>query len=126
MPAATLDLFMEQGASFKRTLIFKDSQVVPVEIDLTGNVYKAEIRKTISGDLVAEFVCTVLDQVTNKGEMTMYLSDEQTEAIVMKPQNTQTRALEKFTYDMEVEYPSGDKDRVIQGVISISPGVTHD
>ena len=126
MPAANLDILIEQGANFKRTLKFTDNQSTPVPIDLTGYTYEAKLRKTIDAATpILNFTCTVLNQGTNAGEMTIELSNVQTSAIPVKAQKTQVRVVEPFAYDLEVTYPSGFKERILQGVANVSPEVTR-
>lgn len=127
MPAANLDILIEQGANFKRTLKFTDNaSPTPNQIDLTGYVYEAKLRKTIdAATAILNFTCTVLNQVTNPGEMTMELTAVQTSSIPVKAQKTQIRVVEPFAYDLEVTYPSGFKERILQGVANVSPEVTR-
>jgi hypothetical protein len=126
MAAANLDILIEQGANFKRTLKFTDNQLVPVPIDLTGYIYEAKLRKTIdAATSILNFTCIVLNQITNPGEMTMELTAVQTSSIPVKAQKVQIRTVEPFAYDLEVTYPSGFKERILQGVANVSPEVTR-
>lgn len=127
MAAGILDILIEQGANFKRTLKFTDNATpTPNPIDLTGFTYEAKLRKTIDATTsICSFTCTVLNQGTNPGEMTIELSNTQTSAIPMKAQKVQQRTLEPFAYDLEVTYPSGFKERVLQGIANVSPEVTR-
>lgn len=127
MPAAKLDLYIEQGASFRRVLKFTDNaSPTPNPIDLTGYSYAGKIRKTIeSTPEIVNFTCTVLDQNTNPGEMKIELSSSQTAAIPLKGQKVQERVTEPFAYDIEVTYPSGFVERVLEGVVNVSPEVTR-
>lgn len=126
MAAGKLDLYIEQGSTFFRKLKFTDNQPTPVEIDLTGYTYAGKIRKTIGdGTVLANFTCTVLNQLTNPGEMTVELTAAQTAALPLKAQKTATRVTEAFAYDVEVTYPSGVVERVLEGVCNVSPEVTR-
>lgn len=126
MSAANLDILIEQGANFKRTLKFTDNQPTPVEINLTGYIYEAKLRKTIdAAAAILNFTCTVLNQSTNPGEMVIELTAVQTSSIPVKAQKTQIRVVEPFAYDLEVTYPSGFKERILQGVANVSPEVTR-
>ena len=127
MPAAKLDIYIEQGAHFYRKLKFTDNATpTPNPMNLTGYTYRGQIRKTIADStIVKSFTCTVLNQSTNTGEMTMELSDEDTAAIPLKAQKTTSRVTEAMAYDLEVVYPSGDVERVLEGVANISPEVTR-
>jgi hypothetical protein len=123
MPAAKLDIYIEQGASFKRKLTFKDSENTP--IDLTGNTFEGKVKKNISDSAaVATFTITVLDQITNTGEVMVELTATQTSAIALKSQRTPTRSTEKFCYDIERTLPDLRKERVLEGIAEVSPEVT--
>ena len=126
MSAGKLDIYIEQGANFYRKLKFTDNQLVPVPIDLTGFIYTGKLRKTIDAAAsILDFTCTVLNQGTNPGEMTIELTNAQTSSIAMKAQKVQSRITEPFAYDIEVQYPSGYKERVLEGVANVSPEVTR-
>jgi hypothetical protein len=123
VPAGKLDFYIEQGATFYRKLVFKDGN--QTELDLTGNQFAGKIRRTISDpNVIVEFTFSVLDQVTNPGEVEVMLTDAQTSAIPTKPQKTAERVPEKFAYDIERTLPGGRKERVLEGVAFVSPEVT--
>ena len=123
MPAAKLNLYAEQGATFYRKLTFKDAD--GNKIDLTGNVYNGQVRKA-TGDatILATFTCTVLNQVSNKGEVELEISSLDMASLPLKVQKNPERVTEKFAYDVEVTFPSTKKERVIEGVFEVSPEVS--
>ena len=124
MAAAKLDFYLEQGTDFLRKLIFQDS--TPALEDLTGQTFRGQIRKSISDStIVVAFTFTILNQLTNKGEVTFSLTNAQTSSIVLKPQNVVTREAQEFAYDIEREFTDGRVERVIEGVIKVSPEVTR-
>jgi hypothetical protein len=125
MAAISYDLYIEQGATFYKKLTFKDS--TGALIDLTSFTFRGQIRKTISNATkVLDFTCTVLDQVTNKGELDMSLTATQTSEIALDAQDSPTRIPQDFCYDLEkVDNVSGFVERVLEGVCSISPEVTR-
>jgi|GEM_PF-4397913 len=76
MGAASLDLQIEQGASFERVLTVRDSLNAP--IILTGRVFRGQVRRTYSSEeILASFTCTILNQITDPGKMTMRLTAAQ-------------------------------------------------
>lgn len=52
MAAANLDILIEQGANFKRTLKFTDNQSTPVPIDLTDTTGRINAVAVSPGDLI--------------------------------------------------------------------------
>ena len=125
MSAAKLEFNIEQGATFKRILVFKDSD--GVLIDLTGVVLRGQIRKTATDStIISSFTCVVdPDQITNKGQATISLTATQTSAIAVDPQKFAERKPQKYAYDLEkVESDTVTVVRVLEGIVNVSPEVT--
>lgn len=123
MAAGKLNILIEQGADFKRKLIFKDSN--NALIDLTGSSFTGQIRKSASdATIIATFSCTVLDQVTNTGEVLIQLSNTQTSAIPVAASKDPEKQLTEYAYDIERTLPSAEKERILEGIASVSPEVT--
>lgn len=127
MAAAVLNFNIEQGSTFFRTLTFTDNATpTPNLINLTGYTYAGKLRKTATSEtVVAVITCTVLDQGTNLGKMTIQMSPTVTAAIPIKCQSKNPRTTQDFAYDIEVTYPSGKVERVLQGVFNVSPEATR-
>jgi hypothetical protein len=124
MSAATVNLTIEQGATFLRTLIFKDSDGNLQ--DLTGQTFRGQIRPFAgSPNLIASFVCTILDQITNKGQMQIFLSSATTSGLPIAPQDGSPIAMPNYlAYDLERIFVDNTVQRVIGGQAIISPEVT--
>lgn len=123
MAAAKLDFNIEQGSTFFRTLTIRDTATpTPNLINLTGYTYAGKLRKTAtSEDVIAVITCTVLNQGTNLGQLTIEMSAAVTALIPVKCQRKNPRWTEDFAYDIEVTYPSGRTERVLEGVFNVSP-----
>lgn len=123
MAAAKLNITIEQGATFFRTVTVKDSAGDP--IDITGWTLRGQVRESQSADTpLASFVCAILDQITNTGEATFSLSATVTAAM---PEATYIKPSLKnslYLYDLEVEKPGGEVIRLLQGVVTFVPEVT--
>lgn len=124
MAAASLDLYLEQGATFRRVLTFKDKNGVLQ--DLTGYVFTGQIRKTANdATLLASMVCTVLNQVTNKGEVEILISAGNTSLIPVAKSKTAIKEPIDYAYDIERLAPDTiTKVRIIEGIMKVSPEVT--
>jgi hypothetical protein len=121
MAAGKLDILIEQGATFKRKLIFKDSN--NVAIDITGDTFAGQIRNSPSDDtIVQSFTCTVTNAVA--GEVEILLTDVQTSAIPVKASSRAERDLTNYAYDIE-RTTAGTKQRVLEGIAQVSPEVTR-
>jgi len=123
MSAGKLDILIEQGASFELQMTLKDENGDP--IDLTGHVFKGQVRKTYSETTVlAEMSFVLADQGTDPGKVTASLSDTLTSAIPVDEASGPDRPLSKYIYDIESGY-AGKRYRWLQGSASVSPEVTR-
>lgn len=127
MAAVDYDLFIEQGTTFRLTMIWgrKDGttdvngnpNVQPY--DLTGCVARMQIRQRRGGlALISATTTNGGITITNPltGKLEIYITDEATDSLTMS----------KAKYDLEIGYPSGDVKRIMQGAVKISPNITQD
>lgn len=113
-----LDLTIYQGATFRKVLTFTTPDGIP--IDQTGNTFRAKARKNITDVSSAfDFVFTIRDQTTNRGEVEMELPAAASTAVSVTEFNT------KFLYDVEVEDSGGDVTRLLQGSIVFVAEITR-
>lgn len=113
MAASIYDLVIEQGATFSLTIMLKkpDKQPFP----LVGYTGRSQIRKNYAApDIMAEFSVSIASP-QKEGKVIMSLTDEQTAAL----------AAVSGVYDLELESPTGEVTRIIQGKVTISPEVTR-
>ena len=119
MPAAKLNLVIEQGATFTHQLQLRDGPDIysPVK-DLTGYTARIQLRSDINSPDV------ILELTTENGRIALSPLEGK---IQLKLSATETSALDfaKAVYDMEVSSPTGDVTRVIQGNFSLSRQVTR-
>lgn len=127
MSAATFDLAIEQGATFRFSMVYgrkdgtldSDGNPIVIPYDLTGCVARMQIRQRRGSEVLISATTTnggivITDPVA--GKITVTITDEATDSL------TVTRA----KYDLEVGFPSGDVLRVLQGSVKISPNITQD
>lgn len=109
--AGSLDLTIEQGATFSRTITIKDASNVAV--DISTDTFAGQIRKRPqSGEVEASFSFTITDGPN--GEVTATISA------------TDTAAMDTgdFVYDME--WTSGSTvTRLLEGTATVSAEVTR-
>lgn len=123
MSAAKFDLALEQGATFSRDVIYKDSDGEPV--DLTGSTLRGQIRKKTSDESpLASFSFVIADQETNKGQFNVSLTRTQTSGLPAATQEGPRRRLAEYTYDIEREVGSNTY-RILEGLVFVSPEVTR-
>ncbi len=119
MPAAKLDLMIEQGATFRHTLFVKAGKGADAPpVNLTGCKARMQIRSDIdSADVLIELT-TENDRITITpldGRIDLRISDEDTAAL----------SFERGVHDVELEYSNGDVSRVVQGKVVLSREVTR-
>ena len=122
MAAGTLNFTIEQGATFKRLLTFYDAD--NALMDLTGTSFRGKIAAEAGGAILATFTCTVLNQITNPGQVTIELSATDTSAIPTPDQQDGKKVYANYLYDIERVNLDSTVDRVLQGNANISPEVT--
>lgn len=118
MTPGTLPITLYAFASFSLPLQWTDNTGAP--IDLTGYKVRMQIRERVSSSTPVLSIdngllggIAITDAVN--GKIQIDVTDEQTGAITIK----------SGFYDVVVENPSGDAVRLIQGVVTIVPGVTR-
>ncbi len=127
MAAATYDLYIEQGATFRFTMVYghKDGTVDAdgnpnvVPYDLTGCKARMQIRQRRGGEVLVSATTTnggiVIPDPTN-GRLVVTITDEATDSLNVP----------RAKYDLEVSYPSGDVIRILQGKVTVNPNITQD
>jgi hypothetical protein len=118
MAAEKLDILIEQGATFKWyiTVLDPESTASPqAPLDLTTYSVRGMGRTAYTAAAASfTFACTIQDQVTNTGEVLLYLTDETTAAL----------AKGNYVYDVELESVGGEVARLYQGRATVSPEAT--
>lgn len=120
MPAATYDLLIEQGATYRRTFTWRQGEADGEPYDLTGCTARMQIRPKaglgVALALTTENGGILLGEAT--GQIDVFMSADETDAL--------GATLLRGVYDLEIVYPSGDVTRVVQGKVRVSANVTRD
>ena len=110
--AVLSNLSIDQGSDFSAEVIVEDSSGDVA--NLTGFTGAGQIRKTYSSSTATNFVVTVTNAAA--GLLTLTLSNAVTNAMKAG----------RFVYDVEItETSNGEKTRVVEGQVTINPGVTQ-
>ncbi len=116
--AGRYDLHIDQGSTFTRTFIYKNSDGTP--IDITGYTPSLMIRRShnaagepIYDDTSAAGTLTIPTGTDGKIELTM--TDEDTAAM---PAPTEA------VWDLEIDL-AGVITRIVEGAVFVSPNVTR-
>ena len=111
--AAYTELFIDQGTTFNAVINLNDDQST-APIDLTGYIIRSQMRRSYySVNPSATFTCTITDAAT--GELTLSLTDTQTSAIKAG----------RYLFDVEIQDTAKVVTRVLEGIITVTPGVTR-
>jgi len=109
--AAVKNLYIDQGSDFNAQITIYDDNNQPW--DLSGYVGAAKIRKSYYSSTSVDF--------------TVSFSATRTDgAVILELSSSQTSELEqgRYLYDVVITNFSGKKTRVIEGIVTINPGVT--
>lgn len=113
MPAAKLNLTIEQGTTFTKSLTWRDKNKRPVP--LTGYTARMQIRPSAASSEV------ILELSTDNGRIV--LSPAGVIKIDLSPADTS--ALKTGVYDLEMTDGNGRVTRLIEGKITVSLEVTR-
>jgi hypothetical protein len=109
--AAVKNLYVDQGADFSIQLTIYDDNNAPW--NLTGYTGIAKIRKSYYS--------------TNSVDFTLSFNSIRTTGIInLNLTSSQTSTMEhgRYLYDVVIADASNKKTRVIEGIVTINPGVT--
>lgn len=120
---------MDQGSDFALTIgIFQKSLAGSIPVDITGYSFKGQMRSNTdpTGTAVAEFVFTILNQSTNKGQVVMSLTNATTSALKTTIANGEenNRPLTPYVFDVKMKDTSLVISRILQGLMEVSPQAT--
>lgn len=114
--AAVYDITIEQGATFRLSLVWKDSSNVPV--NLTGYTARMQVRRSYT-DTVIQLAMT-----TESGSITLGGSAG-TINVVSAATATEDIAARAGVYDLELMSSDGVVTRLVEGKVTIKPEVTR-
>ena len=110
MAAIPINLIVEQKADFEATFTISGSN--NVAIDLTNYSAAAVIKKNYSSSTSTNFGIVFLDRTAGKLKLTMNAF------------NTSLLKEGRYVYDIVITSTSGVKTRVVEGQVTVTPGVT--
>lgn len=113
MPAAKLNLTVEQGTTYSKRLVWKDKNRRPINI--VGWSARMHIRKTVADSVV------ILELTSANGRIAFPAAG----AIEIRLTAAETAALQPGVYDLEMVAPDGSVTRLVEGKVIVSPEVTR-
>jgi len=113
MAAGKYNILIQQGSDYIQKITVKES-VSQLPVDITGCTVRGQVRTAVEdASPVASFVTAITDAAN--GEFTISLSNVVTAAL----------GFDTGVYDVEIVYPSGVVDRLLQGKAVLSKEVTR-
>ncbi len=119
MPAAKLNLTIEQGTTWRHSLSLKAGAGASAPaLDLTGYIARMQLRAELAAPDV------LLELTTTNTRITITPLDGRIDLLVSA---TDTTALEfdRAVYDLEIESAGGEVTRVLTGFVTLSRQVTR-
>mgnify|MGYP003336456604 CR=1 FL=1 len=112
MGAAYTDLYLDQGADFSTTFDLIGDDGTPINI--TGYAFSSQIRKSYySTNAAANLVVTTVD-ASNGNTI-----------ISLDAANTSNIFPGRYLYDVKMIDSSNTTTRILEGIITVTPGVTR-
>jgi hypothetical protein len=108
--ATVTNLYVDQG-SFYRTYVTVAS-TTGSPLDLSGFTVASQMRKSYQSSTAYSFTTSISNPI--QGRVRIELSSEQSRQIPAG----------KYLYDVEVTAPTGEKTRVVEGIVLINPEIT--
>jgi hypothetical protein len=114
MSAGTLNLIIEQGATFSRVLNVLQNDIA---FNLTGYDARMQIRSQINSSttLISLAIGSGITIVGASGQITITISAAATAVL----------SFDSAYYDLEIISPSGVVTRLLQGIVELSREVTR-
>lgn len=116
MTAGLYNITIEQGATFRLSLVWKDGAGSPV--NLTGYTARMQVRRSYPD------TSTQLNLTTENGGITLGGAAGTIE-VVGDATKTDDIAAAKGVYDLELVSASGVVTRLVEGKVTIKPEVTR-
>ncbi|MGW2222625.1 hypothetical protein ACWCSD_47175 [Nonomuraea sp. NPDC001684] len=114
MTAATLALLIEQGATFEHDLTISDDAGAVV---LTGYTARMDIRPCVGSATLLHHLDTEAGGIDIDGPAG-------TVRLRIPAATTRTFRWERAVYDLLLTSPGGDDTRLLEGPVTVKPGVT--
>lgn len=115
MPAAKQNFTIEQRATFKRRLQYRDTRGRPIK--LTGFGARMQIRSAANAAEV------LLELSTENGRIILH-GDSGIIDLVIESSVTGGILWSQAVYDLKLIAPDGTEARLLEGKVFVSPGVT--
>jgi len=104
------NIIIDQGSTFSTTVSVTDEDDLP--INLTGYTANAQMRKHYSSVISYAFDTSI---AANTGVITLAMSSNATNSLTAG----------RYVYDVEITTSGGSVSRLVEGIVTVTPGVTR-
>lgn len=119
MPAAKLNLTIEQGATWHHTLALKAGAGASAPaLDLTGYTARMHVRAELAAP-------DVLLELTSANGRIVITPTQGRVDLTVSAVDTAALEFERAVYDLEIESAGGEVTRVLAGMVNLSRQVTR-
>jgi hypothetical protein len=108
--ATVTNLYVDQGSYYRTHITVSNTDGTP--LDLSGYTAASQMRKSYQSSTAYNFTTSISNP--SEGRVRIELSSEQSRLIPAG----------KYLYDLEITATSGEKSRVVEGMVIISPEIT--
>jgi hypothetical protein len=108
--ATVSNLYIDQGSFFRTYVTVSAANGTPLE--LTNYTVASQMRKSYQSSTAYNFTSSISSPI--QGRVRIELSSEQSRVIPAG----------RYLYDIEVLSPSGERTRVVEGIVTITPEIT--
>jgi hypothetical protein len=108
--AIKANIVIDQGTDFSATIDVVDAN--NSVFDLTNYTAAAQMRKNYASASAITFVCS---DNNNQGQITLQLTSNTTSTIDPG----------RYLYDVEITSTGGEVTRVVEGIATVTPGITR-
>ena len=109
--ATISNLYVDAGSTYSNVVTITASN--GQALDLSGYSVASQMRKSYQSSTVFDFTASIYD--APNGKIRLQLTDTQSQAI---PPG-------RWLYDVEIRSASGNKTRVLEGIVTVSPEITR-
>lgn len=109
--AAITNFYIDAGATFSAIITCNGSNGAP--LNLTGYTVKSQIRKSYASPTAYNFNASIF--AASAGKIRVTLSATESSAIKAG----------RYMYDVEITSPIGEKARVSEGIVIVTPEITQ-
>lgn len=110
--AAYVELYMDQGATFNNVINISDD-LTNQDVNIAGYIITSQMRRSYySQNATANLVCTIQD--SSSGEMILSLDAA----------NTSNIPAGRYLFDVKVKDTSNVTNRILEGIITVTPAIT--